>query len=153
MHSMKYLARKMTPLLMGALLSAPALLSATLFLETFDNNANGWADSGVGYTFGSDPGGSGQNVAYASTADNGSANTQLTLANHVSIIDEGLTLDFSVRVDKIAEVNSLNRFSVALSEAGSGRSITFDIRPGNQPSRLHYKDSAGNGWTFNYGSV
>ena len=75
MHSMKYLARKMTPLLMGALLSAPALLSATLFLETFDNNANGWADSGVGYNRSVDPGGSGQNVAYASTADNGSANT------------------------------------------------------------------------------
>ena len=52
-------------------------------------------------------------------------------------------MDFSVRVDKIAEVNSLNRFSVALSD-GEGsiiRYITFDIRPGNQPSRLHYKEA------------
>ena len=44
----------------GSVINDEGMLSATLFLETFDNNANGWADSGVGYTFGSDPGGSGQ---------------------------------------------------------------------------------------------
>ena len=153
MHPMKYLARKMTPLLMGALLSAPALFSTTLFLENFDNNDNGWTNTGVGYTFGSDPGGSGQNVAYASTADNGSANARLTLPDPVSIIDEeALMLDFSVRVDKIAPSSSHNRFSVQLAEADSNQSITFDIRPASEASRIYCRNSAGNDWVYEYGS-
>jgi hypothetical protein len=154
---MKFFPRNLATLLMGALLSAPALLSATTFVENFGDNTNGWSNvdsPGGRATIGTDPGASGQSVWYATDAGAGAKTSVLTLGTPVSILGGSLTLDFSVRVDKTADATAYNRFQVQLSDKGADdRRIIFDIRPGPQASRFTYRNDANNGWGTKTGSA
>lgn len=124
-----------------------------VFSDEFADNTNNWSNVGTTAAIGADPGSTGQNVWYPTTAGLGETISQITLPTLLDISKGPIAIYMRVRVDDVAGGHSSKFGSEFVEQSPDDGLANQRILPGLSVSQLRYRATTGSIVVANIGQA